>query len=367
MDGSPLLKLFLFFSFLFLASCYNQEQKMAIKYEEPKSGIRRVFTMSFPNKPGALVYTFSVPTALIGFHDYLATGTLTASRMENGIELSSLFTGSDWTWKYKCDTLENNSKVISNDGSLDLFIKELESIASDTCFLYDYGSPYNAFSASLYFIGNNGALRHINFDGSRCALAEKEADKTKLESLEYKIQTFFRNSGVWNKYGGRDWRGLHNVKKDKGKLLDTIYFKQHLMDARLLESVNIFYPLDSLSVSNYAFFINKIETLTYYQAVLSGNSVKYVKHIREYKNEEFIDNDTASFNEFLHKLSNYDYDEYEVENALCPYDKLSQIIYWNDETFNLIPFECITDRQKIYWIDKRIREWFESKFSRSGL
>lgn len=129
------------------------------------------------------------------------------------------------------------------------------------------------------------------------------------------------------------------------------------------------------SDSNFVCYSNKLkytvayatwgdDSLVTYQAQRIGDiKVIYVKSFFEKKERLHIyheDRDFGMLRELLDLSSQYRRESYQAE---CSTSMIYRYIDWGTDRCGLIgPIYCATPLQKIYWIDKRIREWFESKF-----
>lgn len=126
-------------------------------------------------------------------------------------------------------------------------------------------------------------------------------------------------------------------------------------------SLNLFYPLKSFLFSKANMFIANIDTIPYYKADLEGDSVLYIWN--KDGAVRFKDADSAGFRRLLKKLSLYEKEKWEISRKDCPGETDPRYIYWNDSALNIIPFECATEKQNIWHLDKEIKEWFEVKLN----
>jgi len=135
------------------------------------------------------------------------------------------------------------------------------------------------------------------------------------------------------------------------------------MDSSLTQGVNIFYPLKLLNTSFESIFIKDIDSMPYYKADLVGDSILYVWNKSE--NGEvvtFKDNDTTSFFDIIKSLSLYEMEEWNVSEKEWSQKTEFNYIYWNDSSLNIIGFKCIHENLKIWLLNKKVKEWLDSKF-----
>lgn len=91
-------------------------------------------------------------------------------------------------------------------------------------------------------------------------------------------------------------------------------------------------------------------------------SIVYVQNTKGTRNE-YRDSDTETLQHYFSQLDSYEREFWEV-NAFDCRDN-GHIIYWNDSTFNFVSYHCMSKEQKIWHLDRNIKEWFEQKFNKA--
>lgn len=365
---------------LILFSCTKNSNSNQQNYsKEPEFRITRSFIISLPNKNEMISYHFSrsafdvyesVEIDLIKEND----GVKAITKVEHHEEFD------------KPISFKKPEKVFSyNIDKLSYLTKKISQIDIDTCIVYNKYSKDNDIISEIFFVHEN-RLQHISYNGRMCSSIAEGKKRTPLDSTEFEIRKYIMDIGAWDrlvlsqlssssssnnikttyfKNGGLDLNPLFfSSSSNTPKIIDTIYFKKNVMDSSLTQNVNIFYPLKSLCFSLENIFIKEIDSMPYYKANLEGDSILYIWNKPE--NGEVIsfkDNDTTSFFDIIKSLSLYEKEEWNVSRKGCPRKTEDNYIYWNNSSLNIIPFTCINEKLKIWDLNRKVREWLESKFT----
>jgi len=323
--------------------------------QEPEFRITRSFIISLPNKNDMISYHFSrsavsaiefVEIDLIKEKD----GVKAITKVEHHEEFD------------KPISIKKPEKVFSYTiDKLSYLTKKLSEIDIDTCIGYDKYSNDNKIISEIFFVHEN-RLQQFSYNGIRCSSIAEGKKRTPLDSSEFEIRKYIMDIGAWDGLILPQLSSSSSLKTSK--IIDTTYFKKNVMDSNLTQNVNIFYPLKSLYFSLENIFIKEIDSMPYYKADLEGDSILYIWNKSE--NGEVIlfkDNDTTSFFDIIKNLSLYEKEEWNVSRKECPRKTEDNYIYWNDSSLNIIPFTCINEKLKIWDLNRKVREWLESKFT----
>ncbi len=370
----------LLITFILLSCTKNSNLNPKVENnKESDSSLIRSFIISFPNKNDMISYHFSRSA----FEVYENVEIDLIKEKEGVKAITKVEHHDDFD---KPISFKKPEKVFSyNIDKLSYLIKILSQIDIDTCIRYDKYSNDNKINSVILFVHEN-RLQQFSYNGLRCSSIAEGKKRTPLDSTEFEIRKYIMDIGAWDrlvlpqsssssssnnikttyfKNGSLDLNPLFfSSSSNTPKIIDTIYFKKNVMDSSLTQGVNIFYPLKSLYYSYDNLFIKEIDSMPYYKANLEGDSILYIWNKPE--NGEVIsfkDNDTTSFFDIIKSLSLYEKEEWNVSRKECPQKTEGNYIYWNDSSLNIIPFMCINEKLKIWDLNRKVREWLESKFT----
>ncbi len=341
---------------LVLFSCTKNSNSNQHNYNK-KLESRNLFSIvkSYPNKDKSISYSFFNDNSF----DFSLSVNLILSQTENGVDGTIIESICKWD-VFNCE-IRKIKKIFSKDDRLDYFIEKLSHINRDTCYVYD-SFLRNSKINSTIMIANNGAVYAIPYVGTRCSYERQEKEKTRLEKLDFELRKYYMEIGAWDNLIVNS-SSINKELKEK-KIIDTMYFERFNLDYRVTKKKNIFYPLNPFTYSGANAFIPNIDSMPYYKADLEGDSILYIWNKSENgKIVLFKDNDTTSFFDIIKNLSLYEKEEWIVFRKGCPQETESNYIYWNDSSLNIIAFECINEKLKIWDLNRKVREWLESKFS----
>ena len=351
-----LIKLNLCLFALGLASCnINTIKNHQTANEESEFRSLRTQVISFPNKRESISYRFTE-----SLFDFSKAVEINLIKEEKGVtELINIETYEWDDWKYK----NKEYKVLfSENDKLDFFIENLLKIDVDTCLVRNSYSPNSRVTPMIFFVDKQQLIHAFSYNGTVCSFGELDSERTKLESIEYKLRGYLMEIGAWD--GLITENHLSNKDLSELNVIDTMYFKRYDMDMRMTKNISLFYPLKKYRLSFENLFIANIDTIPYYKADLEEDSVSYVWNKKGLEESvRFKDADSVGFRGLLKKLSLYEKEEWKVSTKKCLGETEARYIYWNDSALNIIPFECATEKQKIWRLDKEIRDWFEMKFN----
>lgn len=343
------LSILLLTSFLLL-SCHKEITTE--KFDETRNQVSLIgsYKFSLINKPNTIMYRFlewgagdfSRDVDLVMYCKGDSSNILVETKINDGL-LSIPRTISRETRNF-----------IAEHCATRKFVERLSEIEEDTCFVYNSYSLNNKNNSSIFFVDSVGSVNYIPFKGMICS---KEKNKTKLDSVEYDIRSYFTSVNAWEKLIKKG-----SLREKELKVLDTVVFKKSKMDSRLSNGKILFYPMNTRTLKFLDPFVRNIDTLDYYMAHVDNDSIVYVQNTKGTRNE-YRDSDTETLQHYFSQLDSYEREFWEV-NAFDCRDN-GHIIYWNDSTFNFVTYHCMSKEQKIWHLDRNIKEWFEQKFNKT--